>query len=544
MFKSALDVSGPVEIAPEVFWVGSHIKGDIFQCHNYLIRDGSESILIDPGSLITFKESLKKIKYLVDLRDIKYFICHHQDPDVTASLPKIAEVFPRTEKFIVTHWRTYFLLKHYNLPFPFYLVDQHDYELVLSSGRRLKFILTPYMHYPGNIVTYDESSKVLFSSDIFGAWDDNWRLFADESYIEKMRAFHEIYMPSKEIVLFSLNRLKDFDIRVIAPQHGSIISNGRLIYEAFKALEDFDYGVLMEVSTYSEVKRLYVMKSILKSVEKFAMDKLSLSEVVPFILDALKTAVSVEDILVKADCEEGRLLYSVSRGYELTEGEFEEVHGEEFVVENDVVVSVKFVASRISQPHRQLLEDIARVIHATAKRDMFIRSIKKSVDFYKELALKDTLTGCYRKEILDTLVEVEFYNSKRYQYPLSCLMVDIDDFKSINDGHGHIMGDRVLRKVGEFLSLNLRKGDILVRYGGDEFLIFLPHIGLAAAKAVAERIRKFIESSEIEGLRITVSVGVAESSFARDLEDLIEAADEALYKAKRAGKNRVEVFAG
>ncbi len=537
-----LDVSGPVEIAPEVFWIGSYIKDDIFQCHNYLIRDGSESVLVDPGSMLTFGESLKKIKYLVDLRDIKYFICHHQDPDIAASLPKIVEIFPKTEKFIVTHWRTYFLLKHYDLPLPFYLVDQHNYELLLSSGRKLKFILTPYMHYPGNIVTYDELSKVLFSSDIFGAWDEEWQLFADQSYLEKMRAFHEIYMPSRDIVMFTLNRLRELDIDIIAPQHGSIIRDKELIKEAFKALEEFDYGVLMEVSSFEEVKKFSIRKSILKSIEKHALDKLYLADLVPFVLETLKTLVPVRDILVNINCEGGELFYSVSKGYDLSEEEFLDSKGETFSFRNEVSLSVKFVVDD-TVSERDLLEEVAGIIYATAKRDIFIRSIKRSVDFYKELALKDALTGCYRKEILNTLVGIEFYNSKRYKYPLSCLMVDIDDFKAINDNYGHITGDKVLKRVGEALSLNLRKGDILVRYGGDEFLIFLPHVSISAAKSVAERIRRFIEQTEMEGLRVTVSVGVAENTFAEDLESLIEAADEALYKAKRGGKNKVEIFA-
>ena len=154
-----MDYSKPVEIAEDVFWVGSIIPNDPFQCHVYLIRNGTESILIDPGSLVTFPVVFEKITSLLPLRNIKYIIMHHQDPDITSSYSILESLMPQSEKYIITHWRTEMLLKHYNWKSKFFLVDQHDWKLK-AGDRVLKFIFTPYAHFPGAICTYDKKTKI------------------------------------------------------------------------------------------------------------------------------------------------------------------------------------------------------------------------------------------------------------------------------------------------------------------------------------------------------------------------------------------------
>jgi diguanylate cyclase (GGDEF)-like protein len=126
-------------------------------------------------------------------------------------------------------------------------------------------------------------------------------------------------------------------------------------------------------------------------------------------------------------------------------------------------------------------------------------------------------------------------------------MLDIDDFKQVNDTYGHLQGDSVLRRVGRVLTLEAREVDQPARYGGEEFVVALPETDIEGAVELAERIRARIESSSIplvEGngeIRVTASVGVASiPANASNAHDVIAAADAALYEAKRAGKNRVE----
>ncbi len=164
-----------------------------------------------------------------------------------------------------------------------------------------------------------------------------------------------------------------------------------------------------------------------------------------------------------------------------------------------------------------------------------------------ERAIKDHLTKLYNRFYFEDEGNRELERARRYGYPLSLIMLDLDNFKQINDRYGHQKGDEVLIKFADVIRKNIRRTDMPVRYGGEEFLILLPHTNLEEAAKVAERIREsfsrvvFREGSE--AFRLTVSAGVA-SCEPEDcaLENLLHRADKALYQAKREGKNRTVVF--
>ena len=193
-----------IEIAPRVWWVGAPLAGDPFQCHCYLVEQGDQSVFIDPGSRLTWPKTLEKIRSIMDPGQIRYLVCHHQDPDITACLPELRTVIDRDDLTIVTHWRTQALLKHYGLSVQYYLVDEHDWKLPLQD-RTLEFVFTPYAHFPGAFCTYDPESTILFSSDLFGGFTSEFSLLAeDETYFEAMQPFHEHYMPSRDILDYAL----------------------------------------------------------------------------------------------------------------------------------------------------------------------------------------------------------------------------------------------------------------------------------------------------------------------------------------------------
>ncbi len=156
----------------------------------------------------------------------------------------------------------------------------------------------------------------------------------------------------------------------------------------------------------------------------------------------------------------------------------------------------------------------------------------------KKLSLHDPLTGLANRRLMDIVLERSFARAKRLESSLSALMLDIDYFKKYNDTHGHTAGDALLVKVADVILKETRGMDLVVRYGGEEFLVLLFETGLDPAYDVAERIRKSVEAK----MKITVSIGI--SSYHGDMKnkkELIEKADEALYLAKQKGRNRVEV---
>ena len=158
----------------------------------------------------------------------------------------------------------------------------------------------------------------------------------------------------------------------------------------------------------------------------------------------------------------------------------------------------------------------------------------------ERLATRDTLTGCFNRRAFFEQFSTEWSNAERYHHPLSALMVDIDHFKSINDRFGHSMGDQVLQKVAAALIETARQGDIVCRYGGEEFAVLLTHTDMPNAVLAGERFRLAIEQLQFPNLAVTTSVGVSEMGLgAATMHELLDQADKCLYVAKRNGRNRV-----
>jgi len=154
----------------------------------------------------------------------------------------------------------------------------------------------------------------------------------------------------------------------------------------------------------------------------------------------------------------------------------------------------------------------------------------------------DELTGAKNRRYLNTFIKEEIKKYKRYNQFFSILLLDLDDFKVINDIHGHLEGDKVLKGFVEFLQRILRESDVIIRYGGDEFIVFLPNTDRDHAVLVAQKILDKIKSVKIAGYKIGVSIGIAEfPRDGKDWDELFRKADHSLYMAKRRGKGQVGV---
>jgi diguanylate cyclase (GGDEF)-like protein len=156
-------------------------------------------------------------------------------------------------------------------------------------------------------------------------------------------------------------------------------------------------------------------------------------------------------------------------------------------------------------------------------------------------ALHDPMSGTYRRDAFLEMVEREIVGSRRHGEPLALLMMDLDNFKAINDTHGHLVGDKVIAHFAAMATQLLRAQDVIGRYGGEEFVVMLPRTSIEAGLAIAERIRTCIAESLPKDMpRYTVSIGIATLDMANpSMVPLLDAADKALYAAKRGGKNRV-----
>lgn len=162
----------------------------------------------------------------------------------------------------------------------------------------------------------------------------------------------------------------------------------------------------------------------------------------------------------------------------------------------------------------------------------------------REQSIRDPLTGTYNRRYLDETLEREFKRAQRERKPLTVAIMDLDAFKSINDTYGHRAGDLALQHVAGYLSIHTRASDIVCRYGGEEFVIVMPGVDVEVARCRAEEWRRSIEDLVVNSpkgsFHVTASIGVAVyPAHADSTEDLLRAADDALYIAKRIGKNRI-----
>jgi diguanylate cyclase (GGDEF)-like protein len=168
-------------------------------------------------------------------------------------------------------------------------------------------------------------------------------------------------------------------------------------------------------------------------------------------------------------------------------------------------------------------------------------------EVYAHAAAVDPLSGAFNRRHFHARLEEELQRSQRHEIQLALLMIDVDDFKAVNDSFGHLAGDAVIKGIADIMRRSVRVFDVCARFGGEEFAIIMPGSGTASAMSVAERIRERIESFRpadrtLEGLSVTASVGLAVSSLGISAREIIARADQALYLAKRAGKNRVREY--
>jgi len=170
----------------------------------------------------------------------------------------------------------------------------------------------------------------------------------------------------------------------------------------------------------------------------------------------------------------------------------------------------------------------------------FYLLLKEKERKLKELALTDELTGLPNRRALMEMLELEIERARRHRRPLSFALLDLDDFKQINDTYGHLVGDRVLRELAFLIRRNLRSTDVVGRFGGEEFMIIMPETDFNRAVYIMERIRRSTEQTFFDPVgSLSISIGVTEFREEDTLQTLIARADEHLYTAKREGKNRV-----
>lgn len=209
-----------------------------------------------------------------------------------------------------------------------------------------------------------------------------------------------------------------------------------------------------------------------------------------------------------------------------------------------LVVEKSLTVARIMRENDSLRDKLQSALHEVSDKNAQLEASLKRVE---ELAATDPLTGLYNRRQFAKVLDQLFAEAQRYDHDLSAVMIDLDGYKQLNDSYGHQIGDQLLVLAGKVIKANLRRMDVAARYGGDEFVLLLPHASADDAVTVARRIRdEFRIGSAIilrrnEGVAMSMGVVSLRSARVIDADQFIARADVALYRAKDLGRNRIEV---
>jgi two-component system cell cycle response regulator len=258
------------------------------------------------------------------------------------------------------------------------------------------------------------------------------------------------------------------------------------------------------------------------------------------VLDAVKQRCATPVILVTGENVGRTAVEAIKRGatdYVVKVGDY--LFTIPLVIEKNLTVAK---VKRENESLRQELE--AALLQVRFKN----AQLEESLQRMEEMAATDPLTGLYNRRHFNKVLEQLFAEANRYAKDLSCCMIDLDGYKQLNDGFGHQVGDQLLVMAGRVISANMRRMDVAARYGGDEFVLLLPHASADEAVAVVDRIRQeyraasatVLNREPADGVNMSVGVGSIFTNRPPHADQLVAMADAALYRAKDHGRNRIE----
>jgi two-component system, cell cycle response regulator len=205
-------------------------------------------------------------------------------------------------------------------------------------------------------------------------------------------------------------------------------------------------------------------------------------------------------------------------------------------------VEKNLTVAKVKRENELLRQELEKALGELRDKNLQLEQSLKRVE---EVAATDPLTGLYNRRHFGKVLEQLFAEAQRYEKDLSCVMIDLDGYKQLNDSYGHQIGDQLLVMAGKVISANMRKMDVAARYGGDEFILLVPHAGGDEAATVAQRIREEFRIAtrallrRSEGVTMSIGIGSLHSDEPAGVEQLVARADAALYRAKAEGRNRI-----
>jgi two-component system cell cycle response regulator len=494
-------------IAPNTYWIGHHDENNFLDCNTYLIIDNDEAVLIEPGSVIDFPKFYSVLTTLVPLEKIKYIILGHQDPDVCSNVPLLEQ-----KGFvgkIVSHWRTINFVKYYGITSSFIAINEQKYQLTLKSGRILKFINTPYLHFPGAIATLDEKNDILFSSDLFSAFSYNSEIYADKDYLEKMLTFHEHYMPSNDVLRPVMDVISSMNISMIAPQHGSIIKHN--IPKYINALRDLECG------------------EYIKPIKKALTDKHNYQDICNQFLKryfAIFKEADIEEVFkdskIKVNTKSHYIVdYQLPRE-ELLDKFFEQIYTKKGI--SWITVIEPFIVKVCQEYGIPLPTIISSILQVKEKSNADLSNenqILKDINNKLEHDISETKERVLRCPITNLFNEIfykNYFEDQLKNYPLesesdfSILFISIDNLSDINYKYGNDIKNETMQNLAYLLNELKENNHLIFKIYETYFTYYVNNSTEEDSLKLADKIKNAVKSSDFFVEPITVSLGLVRYS--------------------------------
>lgn len=521
-----------VEIRDHLYHIGDSAVFNGLDCNPYLLLEGDEAVLFDPGSHLDYDTVLGNLKALTDLKKIKYIVLHHQDPDFCCAVPLLEQA--GVNATIITSWRAMTLIQYYGIKSPVYLIEEHNMKLVLETGRILEFILTPYLHFAGSFVTYDKKDRLLFSSDLFGAFSHNRTFYADDDYMDKMLSFHELYMPSNAVLRPVMDQLLSYPTDMILPQHGSIIKDR--IRDYIQALRTLECGSMLTPIKKSLMKSggyLMIFNEIYRRLRS-----LYPAEEVCEVIHAVPNLVISEFCEVTDYHSDGEAVWN----------EIFEVIREQKGMQWLAVLE-PFVRNLAAVYDLNLPDVFNAALHEiTSENDRLKESniaLDQTVKAVNDKLMKCPVTGLYNENFFKSLLEEEL-TSVDWGSLGDLASVSVDNFSSYQMKYGVQEVHNVLNNLAYMLQESFGAHSVF-RMEFTEFALYIKGCEKIRLIEKLEELRIAVSRSNLFLGELTISGGVAfhnevaldGSSSTKTAEDYLKLSLTRQRIAKKKGKNMI-----
>jgi diguanylate cyclase (GGDEF)-like protein len=494
--------TNPIPITDGLWWVGVNDTKRNLQCNPFLLLQGKSAILFDAGSVLDFEIVSHKVQQLVPIQKLDAIVCSHQDPDLCSSLPLFEK--HGFKGVYCCHTRASLIISYYGVHRSFYHVNLQNYRFPLVDGSSIEFIFTPYLHFPGAIMTYLPQQKVLLSGDVFGAVTKQWNLYAGPDYEEAMKTFHETYMPSHAILKSTMDTLLQYDISMICPQHGSIITkNPRRHIEILRDLScglflDLVKKDLMEAGGYlalcNQIVKRYLATYTLTDVQQLFNDSAFQFDDATREVTSCKT--QDEDIW-----ETFFNLVLEKKGLEWIT-----------IIAPTAEMLSKSYAIPLPKVFRTQAFEASSIISSQSIQIDNLEKERSSLELrlneLQESLSRDAVTGLYNQNVHNLFITEIIHQMISEKQSICCVMLSVDNLAQINIDFGSSEGDATLRNLTFIIERHLSFDCKVFRLAGSVFGLYTVNL---AGSDVIEEVEKLIHTvsdSEAFIVPITISGGI------------------------------------